>query len=164
MLVLFKTKIKIMKIFITIFMLTSVLFSFAFNDDLQNMMNTDRTFSKMSEEKGMSEAFVYYADENVILTGENRPPVMGIEELKLRFNRPKNPDVTLTWEPLKGEMSQSGELGYTFGRWQINSKTESGADTITNGVYITVWKKQTDGSWKYVLDGGNLTPEQVTMK
>lgn len=148
-----------MKIILTIFMLTTI--SFTFNDDLQNMMDTDRAFSKMSEEKGTSEAFIYYADENVILTGENRPPIMGIEELKNRFNRPKNPDVTLTWEPLKGEVAQSGELGYTFGRWQIKSKTGSDADTITNGVYISVWKKQTNGSWKYVLDGGNHTPEQV---
>lgn len=143
-------------------MLTSVFFTF--NDDLKNMMDADRAFSKMSEEKGISEAFVYYADENLILTGENRPPIIGIEELKSRFNRPKDPNVTLTWEPLKGEVAESGELGYTFGRWQINSKTGSGADTITNGVYISVWKKQSDGSWKYVLDGGNHTPEQVTLK
>lgn len=145
-------------------MLTSVLFNFGFNDDLQNMMNADRDFSKMSEDKGISEAFIFYADENVILSGENRLPVVGIEELKNRFNRPKDPQVTLTWEPLKGEMSGSGELGYTFGRWQIKSKTESGADTLTNGVYMTVWKKQADGSWKYVLDGGHITPEKVVME
>jgi ketosteroid isomerase-like protein len=153
-----------MKILLIIFMLTSVFFNFGFNDDLQNMMNADREFSKMSEEKGISEAFVFYADENVILTGENRPPIIGIEELKSRFNRPKNPDVTLTWEPLRGEVAQSGELGYTFGRWQIKSKTEGGADTLTNGVYMSVWKKQTDGSWKYVLDGGHHTPERVSFK
>jgi hypothetical protein len=26
------------------------------------------------------------------------------------------------------------------------------------GVYVTVWKKQSDNSWKFVLDGGNDTP------
>lgn len=146
-------------------MLTEVFLNFGFfNDDLQRMMETDREFSRMSEEKGTSEAFVFYADEKVILSGENKLPIIGIEELKNIFNRPKNPNATLTWEPLKGEMSGSGELGYTFGRWQIKSKTESGADTLTNGVYITVWKKQTDGSWKYVLDGGHITPEKVSLE
>jgi ketosteroid isomerase-like protein len=143
-------------------MLTSVFFNF--NDDLQNMMETDRAFSRMSEEKGVSEAFVYYADEKVILTEENKPPVIGIEELKMRFNRPKNPDMTLTWEPLKGDVAESGELGYTFGRWEIKSKTTSGIDTLTNGVYISVWKKQADGSWRFVLDGGHTTPQKVIMK
>jgi hypothetical protein len=29
------------------------------------------------------------------------------------------------------------------------------------GNYMSVWKKQDDGSWKFVLDGGNTTPPPV---
>jgi ketosteroid isomerase-like protein len=28
-------------------------------------------------------------------------------------------------------------------------------DTIIYGTYISIWKKQSDGNWKFVLDSGN---------
>ena len=58
-------------------------------------------------------------------------------------------------------MSSSGDLGCTFGSWTLNSKTKSGTGTSVYGDYITVWQKQPDNSWKYIMDGGNKTPEEV---
>ncbi len=37
-------------------------------------------------------------------------------------------------------------------------KDKKGEITTTYGNYVTVWKRQPDGKWKYVLDGGNTTP------
>ena len=56
----------------------------------------------------------------------------------------------------KAEASEN--IGYTFGWWKYYTKKKSGSDTVYQGVYITVWKKQKDGTWKYVIDGGNDTP------
>jgi len=41
----------------------------------------------------------------------------------------------------------------------MNTLTKTGADTVIYGVYVSIWKKQKDGSWKYILDGGNTTPK-----
>jgi ketosteroid isomerase-like protein len=55
-----------------------------------------------------------------------------------------------TWKPLGGDIAQSGELGYMYGIYSIKQ------DTITEkGTYVSVWKKDKDGRWKYVLDSGN---------
>ena len=57
----------------------------------------------------------------------------------------------LSWEPVYEKISESGELGYTYG---IHSNLEKATGKISKGTYITIWKRQSDGSWKFVLDTG----------
>jgi ketosteroid isomerase-like protein len=52
----------------------------------------------------------------------------------------------LVWWPLWAGMARSGELGFTTGPSRFNDKPL--------GHYFTVWKKQPDGSWKWIFDGG----------
>lgn len=62
---------------------------------------------------------------------------------------------TLTWEPTRGEVAASGELRYTVGRWESRRRVVDGSDRVTRGGYLTVWRKQRDGTWKVLLDIGN---------
>jgi ketosteroid isomerase-like protein len=59
----------------------------------------------------------------------------------------------ISWEPYKAEASSSGDLGYTLGNWKLVTP-----DTTYYGNYYTAWKKGKDGTWKWVVDGGNNTP------
>ena len=58
----------------------------------------------------------------------------------------------MQWKPKGGTIAQSGELGYTYGLYVLKP---AGKDTTLYGTYVSIWKKQTDGSWKFVLDSGN---------
>ena len=51
--------------------------------------------------------------------------------------------------------SAAGDLGYTLGTWQSTHYNEAGKGQVTTGKYVTIWRKQADGSWKVVFDGGN---------
>ncbi|MDB5234811.1 MAG: hypothetical protein JWR44_1804 [Hymenobacter sp.] len=64
--------------------------------------------------------------------------------------RPTQPGTRLTWYPSLVDVAQSGELGYTTGPWTFlqNEKPQSA------GEYVTVWRKQPDGKWKFVVDMG----------
>lgn len=65
------------------------------------------------------------------------------------------PGVALTWKPEIVDVATSGDLGYTTGNFELRIAGENGAEpTIRTGRYMTVWKRQPDGSWKFVLDGG----------
>ncbi|MBX7124594.1 MAG: DUF4440 domain-containing protein [Cyclobacteriaceae bacterium] len=119
------------------------------------IMRTDREFSAMSAEKGVAAAFVAYADDEVVKPSEGSQPIFGKDALAASYNGRKL-NFRLTWEPLKAEAS--GDLGYTFGNWTLKSTTTTGRDTTTYGNYVSIWKRQPDGSWKYVLDTGNGTP------
>jgi len=61
----------------------------------------------------------------------------------------------LTWEPTMAFASQAGDLGYTLGTWRSTRVNAAGAGQVTTGKYMTVWRKQADGGWKVVFDGGN---------
>jgi len=119
------------------------------------LLQTDKDFNTYCSEHGINARFLLFADSAVIEAGERQLPTIGIEALKKA--QKSDSGQKLTWEPARGEVS--GNLGYTFGWWKYYAKTKSGKDTIYHGVYTNVWKKQKDGSWKYLVDIGNDTPD-----
>ncbi len=127
--------------------------------DPEVLLETDRAFCQRSLEAGMKVAFVEYADSAVIKMDDGRLAVRGLDSLKAVWAAPR-PDgpSPLSWEPQHVEISSSGDMGFTFGYWRFPAKTETGNDTLYYGNYVSIWKRQRDGSWKYVLDTGTNTP------
>jgi ketosteroid isomerase-like protein len=117
------------------------------------LMKVDRDFSNYSIEHGKNAAFIKYAAEDVTVLAPNNYPLVGIKTMEER--QAKRPDTTyvLTWEPMYARASESGELGYTYGTWELKIKADP--KQISKGTYATFWKKNENGEWKYVLDMGN---------
>jgi hypothetical protein len=107
------------------------------------LMQADRAFSDLSKIKGMKAAFMQYMDSNGILLRPGYYPLVG-EAARNFLQSP------LSWEPQAAEIARSGDLGYTYGLFTVTAK-----DTAIQGTYVSIWKKQKDGSWKFVLDTGN---------
>ena len=55
------------------------------------------------------------------------------------------------------EVSSSGDLGYTVGSFESYGLDESGAEVRGQGLYVSIWRRQADGSWKVEMDLGNPT-------
>jgi ketosteroid isomerase-like protein len=70
-------------------------------------------------------------------------------------------DYQLTWTPTDAQMSPSGDMGYTWGHYEGHSKDANGNPVTTTGRYITIWRKQPDGSWKVALDAGANEPAEA---
>ena len=119
--------------------------------DKKELMEVDRAFSKLSEEKGMKNAFIEYADSNAVLLRPNEMPIIGANAIDYLIQL-NDTDFTLSWEPNSGAISSSGDLGYTFGIYVMKPKSK---DTTIYGTYTSIWKKQKDGKWKFILDSGN---------
>jgi hypothetical protein len=115
------------------------------------MMDADRNFSKMSEEKGMKTAFIEYLDSNGVLLRPGRLPIAGADAIDFLIQQ-NDSDYTLTWEPRNGAIARSGELGYTYGIYALRPSKK---DTVIYGTYVSIWKREKDRTWKYVLDSGN---------
>jgi ketosteroid isomerase-like protein len=115
------------------------------------LLQTDSDFSSMSVKEGMFKAFLFYIAEEGVILRDNSLPSKGKETLKERFTGKSDTAFVLSWEPLFEKISESGDLGYTYG---IHTNTDKSTGKITKGTYITIWQKQTDGSWKFVLDTG----------
>jgi ketosteroid isomerase-like protein len=119
--------------------------------DKKELMEVDRAFSRMSEEKGMKNAFIEYIDSNGVLLKPGMMPIIGANAIDYLIQL-SDTGFTLTWEPNNGGIAGSGDLGYTYG---IYAMRLSSKDTIIYGTYTSIWKKQQDGKWKFVLDSGN---------
>lgn len=65
----------------------------------------------------------------------------------------------LIWTPLKANVSKDGDLGWTAGTWFKVIKFLDKLDTVKTGSYVTFWEKQDNGSWRYIVDKGNLSPK-----
>jgi ketosteroid isomerase-like protein len=120
-------------------------------NDKISLINADKAFSKMSEEKGMKTAFMEYIDSNGVLLRPNEMPIIGANAIDY-LSQQSDTDYTLVWEPRGGNVAQSGELGYTYGIYAMHPKS---ADTTIYGTYVSIWKKQADGTWRFVLDSEN---------
>lgn len=129
----------------------------------QQVLEADRDFSKMAQEKGIEKAFIYYADERVIKPNPGQQPIVGKFALMESYRNNPPSGYTLTWKPLRAEAS--GNLAYTFGGYELVSKTKDGLrDSTQYGNYVSIWKRKKDGSWRYVLDTGNPTPGPVVLQ
>lgn len=115
------------------------------------LLKTDMDFSDMSVKEGMFKAFLaYVADDGVVLRDKSFPEI-GKSSMEKNFSGRYDTAFILKWEPLFEMISSSGDLGYTYG---LHSNTDKKTGEVTRGTYVTIWKKQSDGSWKYVLDVG----------
>jgi ketosteroid isomerase-like protein len=143
--------------------IASLLFAMACQSpkaDVNEILKADKEFSALCMEKGMEESFMKYAADDVVKMRPQEYPIMNKQELKKMFEEHQSDaDFKFSWVPSKADISSSGDLGYTFGNWKIFIKGDGvSRDTTIYGNYVSIWKKQTDGSWKYELDGGNLIP------
>jgi len=121
----------------------------------EELIATDHAFSQLSSEKGMQYAFLEYAAEEVVMLRKNKLPMMGKNALIENFRTFSDTGFILTWEPLFADLAQSGELGYTYGVYTSVSNGSDGTTSERKGTYISIWKKDDSGKWKFVLDSGN---------
>ena len=59
----------------------------------------------------------------------------------------------IEWAPIASAMR--GDIGYTVGKATFTGKDDSWRST-----YVTIWKKQPDGSWKVLFDTGRTVQAQ----
>jgi len=154
-------KSTIMRItFLALLMLSLFSCDLAFrkNDDRINALNamqqTDVDFAQMAEEKGFRKAFMEYMEEEAILLRDNHMPIIGADAVQY-ISSINDSSFNITWEPQGGDVAASGDMGFTYGLYQLKTETEE-----QRGTYITIWRKQKDGKWKYALDAGTQGLEQ----
>jgi ketosteroid isomerase-like protein len=122
-------------------------------DSLKNvLMQTDLTFSDLSLKKGTHEAFITYVGDNGTLLRPYHMPIAGKEAIRSYLFAAPDTAFTLTWKPLYADVSRSGDLGYTYGTYRLDIKNSK---EFEEGTYCSIWKIDSGGNWKYVLDTGN---------
>lgn len=119
---------------------------------IKEIFNSEKAFEKMCAEKGIAEAFYFFADDSAVIKRENDTLIIGKEQIKEYYDKEFYKTAKVNWAPDFIDVSEDGTLAYTYGKYLWVSKDEKGNDVEYRGVFHTVWKRQIDNTWKYVWD------------
>ncbi|MCP4551898.1 MAG: DUF4440 domain-containing protein [Bacteroidetes bacterium] len=119
--------------------------------EIKSLMEVDAEFSDYSVEHGRNDAFLKYLDKEGVLITANAMPFEGYDQFKKLYEG-DDQSYQLSWKPTKAFVSQSGDLGYTYGIYDLLINE---TDTHSYGSYVSIWKKNNQGDWKLVMDLGN---------
>lgn len=114
------------------------------------IIKVEKDFEKLVSEKGLAEGFYQFADSTAVIKRENDTLIRGRDNIRKYYSR--YTDATVTWTPEFVNVADAGDMAYTYGKYVWTSKDAKGKEHVSKGVFHTVWKKQKDGSWKYVWD------------
>lgn len=118
----------------------------------EEIKKTEQAFNDSASEKGIAHAFYAFAAEDAVIKRENDTLIKGREAIKTYYSDSKYIKATVTWKPDHIEVSEDGTMGYTYGKYLWKTTDSTGNKKEFKGVFHTVWKKQKDGSWKYIWD------------
>jgi hypothetical protein len=100
----------------------------------------ERAFAADGLELGVQASFLKHsADQAVVLAPE---PVLA----HAVYGEPQPKGPALVWWPLWAGIARSGDLGFTTGPYTVGGKP--------GAWYFTVWARQPDGGWKWLMDAG----------
>ena len=128
------------------------------NGPLEAIRSADVEFSNDATKYGTGAAFGRYAAADAQIFSGPGEFISGPHAISESFGSPTEKN-SLVWHPVHGEVAASGDLGFTVGNAVFTGVREDGAKVESFSKYLTVWKKQRDGSWRYVVDGGSARPE-----
>ena len=97
-------------------------------------------------------AAFYSGDASVLIT--DSPIITGIPAITAAL-KPMIADknFSITFASDKVDVAKSGDIAYSLGTYTMTSTAPKGKKAVTEkGKYVTVFKKQGDGSWKTAAD------------
>jgi len=121
------------------------------------LLQTEAAFCARVREAGLVTAFAEFAAADAVFFDVDPAQHRGAEAVRMRFEG-LDPTAVLSWTPVAADVADSGELGYTWGTYEFRVQGKEGQERIGTGHYVSIWKRQSDGCWKFVLDTGNPSP------
>jgi ketosteroid isomerase-like protein len=128
--------------------------------ELNLLLKIEAEFGAKAAAEGTLAAYLAFADEDVRIYRDGALPSAGTDALRGEFSdRPGSQ----TWEPVDGDVSRFGALGFIFGTTEAGSGDPAVPYTVSN--YLRVWRKNSEGLWKIALDLAiHIPPEQPEKK
>jgi len=123
------------------------------------LFDLEARFQKDVTARGGAGFASWFAPDGILL-GNGAAPLIG--QVAIARSTTWLPrDYQLTWTPTDAVMGPSGDIGYTWSHYEGHSKDANGNPVTIAGRFITIWRKEPDGSWKVALDAGANEPAEA---
>ena len=127
-------------------MIVSLLLAAGTAAAVQPVEQAERAFAAMAQRDGQWTAFRAFADPQALMfvpaPANAQPWLAGRAD----------PPTAIVWSPARVFTACDGSLAISTGPWTAGK---------AHGTFTTVWRRQADGSWKWLLDHGRDTPEPI---
>src|SRR5215469_12411855 len=114
---------------------------------IDGLVQAEKNFASYSVINGTKNAFLKFLDSTGIVFSEGN----ALNGIELWGKRQKTGGI-LNWHPHYAGISSSGDLGFTTGPWTYQQTIHD--TVIAAGIYTTVWHKNKNGEWKFLVDLG----------
>lgn len=117
--------------------------------------------------RSLPQGFLRYLKYDAVFLFPNAPWVQGKEAIAALLTAPPGPFVpgislssrqggtaVLSWVPKLSDVGPRGDLGWSMGEYTITGQLGTGY-----GKYLSVWRKNDRGRWKFVQDAGSSNPQ-----
>lgn len=124
------------------------------------LMETSRNWAKAAATGNADSALAYWSDDAVVLEPD-QPALVGKSAIRqMVVGSMKDPKFSITWEPERAAISESGDIGYLIEHNRVTFTDSTHKVRTVYGKAVTIWKKDANGNWKCVVDTFNGNPTE----
>lgn len=117
----------------------------------EEVKSVELDFARMAADSGIEAAFLYFAAPGAVLKRGNNL-LIGFDSIAAYLKESTQPGESLSWSPDFIDVSLSGDMAYSYGKFVYSFLDSSGVIQKQQGYFHTVWKRQPDGKLKFVWD------------
>lgn len=119
----------------------------------ESLLDRDREWAEAAREgKDIDLILSYWTDDAVVMPS-GQATVTGKQELRDYVAASLAiPGFQISWESDRVEFSPDGNLAYMFSRNNVKFNTSDGTSVNSSGRALTIWRRETDGVWRCVVD------------
>ena len=118
----------------------------------EKIMQMSKEWSQAASTGDTEKTLSYWADD-AILMSSGQPQLNGKKEIKQMVEESfKIPGFKISWQPKSVQVSESGDMAYLLEDSLVSFKDSTGKTITQNNKAVSIWRKQSDGSWKNAVD------------
>ena len=128
----------------------------------EKIMQMSKEWSQVASTGDTEKTLSYWADDAIVMSS-GQPQLNGKKEIKQMVEESfKIPGFKISWQPKSVQVSENGDMAYLLEDSQVSFMDSTGKTITQNNKAVTIWRKQSDGSWKNAVDIS--TPDNSQMK
>jgi len=118
-------------------------------EEIAGLLKVEREFLAAANTGSLRQAYQSRLSDDARVHRPSAMPIVGKDALRDWLARQT---MTLSGEPIKADVSRSGDLGYAYGKYEL------GGAQPQKGYFARVWKRDENGQWRIVIDTVSLLP------
>jgi len=123
--------------------------------DRRAILATDNPWMDAIAAKDVEKVISFWAEDAVVMP-QGQPAVLGKPALRAwATEMMKIPGFNIRWVTTQVKVASGGDMAYALAKTTTSLTGPDGKPMSIPGKAVTVWRKESDGSWKCVVDTWN---------